>query len=98
MEQTTTDAAQKKRWKIETTGEQLCDRCGCVLGPVYHFHLGRIYCDECIQYITIPTEVYSRIVGYLTPTQNWNAGKQQEFEDRAVFTVPVAEPLAREEI
>jgi len=27
-------------------------------------------------------EVYSRIVGYLRPVQDWNKGKQQEFEDR----------------
>jgi len=28
------------------------------------------------------TEIYSRIVGYLTPVQNWNPGKQAEFTDR----------------
>jgi len=28
------------------------------------------------------TEVYSRIVGYFRPVQNWNAGKQEEFKDR----------------
>ena len=27
-------------------------------------------------------EVYSRIVGYLRPLQQWNAGKQAEFERR----------------
>ena len=31
------------------------------------------------------TEVYSRIVGYYRPVQNWNAGKQQEFEDRKEY-------------
>lgn len=36
----------------------------------------------------IPCEVYSRVVGYLRPIQNWNTGKQQEFEDRKVFRVP----------
>ena len=30
----------------------------------------------------VPCEVYSRIVGYLRPVQNWNKGKQQEFDDR----------------
>jgi len=34
----------------------------------------------------IPCEVYSRIVGYLRPVQNWNKGKQQEFKDRKTFT------------
>ena len=36
----------------------------------------------------IPCEVYSRIVGYLRPVQNWNKGKQQEFADRRSYTVP----------
>ncbi|MBN2389905.1 MAG: hypothetical protein JXR84_04235 [Anaerolineae bacterium] len=36
--------------------------------------------------IVVPCEVYSRIVGYLRPVQNWNAAKQQEFADRQVFT------------
>jgi hypothetical protein len=31
-------------------------------------------------------EVYSRIVGYFRPVQNWNAGKQEEFRDRLEFT------------
>lgn len=33
----------------------------------------------------IPCEVYSRIVGYLRPVQNWNKGKQQEFKDRQTY-------------
>ena len=32
-------------------------------------------------------EVYSRIVGYIRPTQSWNEGKQAEFKDRKVFKV-----------
>jgi len=35
----------------------------------------------------VPCEVYSRIVGYLRPVQNWNDGKKQEFADRKPFTV-----------
>lgn len=30
----------------------------------------------------IPTEVYSRVVGYYRPVQNWNRGKQEEFKQR----------------
>jgi len=30
-------------------------------------------------------EVYSRIVGYLRPIQQWNEGKQEEFEKRVTF-------------
>ncbi len=33
----------------------------------------------------VPCEVYSRIVGYLRPVQNWNRGKQQEFHDRKAY-------------
>lgn len=43
----------------------------------------------------IPCEVYSRIVGYLRPVQNWHQGKQQEFGERKTFRVP--ESLDREE-
>ena len=34
-----------------------------------------------------PCEVYSRIVGYLRPVQQWNDGKQAEYKDRAVFKI-----------
>ncbi|RKX59007.1 MAG: hypothetical protein DRP29_05500 [Thermodesulfobacteriota bacterium] len=30
-------------------------------------------------------EVYSRVVGYLRPVQQWNEGKQAEFKDRVTF-------------
>ena len=32
-------------------------------------------------------EVYSRVVGYLRPVEQWNEGKQEEFEDRKLFDV-----------
>lgn len=38
--------------------------------------------------LRVPCEVYSRIVGYLRPVQNWNRGKQQEFVERRMFRVP----------
>jgi ribonucleoside-triphosphate reductase len=34
---------------------------------------------------TVPCEVYSRVVGYLRPVQNWNEGKKQEFSERVPF-------------
>jgi anaerobic ribonucleoside-triphosphate reductase len=37
-------------------------------------------CDE-------ETEVYSRVVGYLRPTKQWNSGKQAEFGLRKTFKV-----------
>lgn len=41
----------------------------------------------------IPCEVYSRVVGYLRPVQNWNKGKRQEFKDRIVYRTPGKEEL-----
>lgn len=32
-------------------------------------------------------EVYSRVVGYLRPVQNWNKGKKDEFSMRKTFVV-----------
>jgi anaerobic ribonucleoside-triphosphate reductase len=49
-----------------------------------------IKCDDC--YAKNPgltsfkqCEVYSRIVGYIRPVQQWNKGKQQEFKERKEF-------------
>ncbi len=36
----------------------------------------------------VPCEVYSRIVGYIRPVQNWHQGKQQEFKERKTFRLP----------
>jgi ribonucleoside-triphosphate reductase len=33
------------------------------------------------------TEVYSRIVGYYRPVQNWNSGKQSEYKERKSFNL-----------
>ena len=32
-------------------------------------------------------EVYSRVVGYLRPVDQWNPGKKQEFHDRKMFKI-----------
>lgn len=38
----------------------------------------------------IPCEIYSRVVGYFRPVQNWNRGKQAEFADRLAYNVSVS--------
>ncbi|HOF20286.1 MAG TPA: ribonucleoside triphosphate reductase, partial [Bacteroidales bacterium] len=38
-------------------------------------------CPEC----NSETDVYSRIVGYMRPVNQWNKGKKQEFKDRKLF-------------
>ena len=35
----------------------------------------------------IPVEVYSRVVGYYRPTNQWNPGKKAEFDEREFFNV-----------
>lgn len=32
-------------------------------------------------------EIFSRVVGYYRPIQNWNEGKVAEFKDRKMFKV-----------
>lgn len=40
-------------------------------------------CPKCT--IKQPCEVYSRIVGYIRPVQQWNKGKEQEYKERKEF-------------
>ncbi len=42
------------------------------------------------------TEVYSRIVGYYRPVQNWNHGKKAEYYDRVTYEHQGAPKTARE--
>ncbi len=42
-------------------------------------------CPKCV--IKQPCEVYSRVVGYLRPVQQWHKGKKQEFKDRREFKI-----------
>lgn len=37
------------------------------------------------------TEVYSRIVGYFRPVQQWNKGKKHEYFNRTMYNVADAE-------
>ena len=57
----------------------ICPNHGYIAGE--HF-----YCPQCT--IKQPCEVYSRIVGYLRPVQQWNEGKQEEFKERKEFKMP----------
>ena len=33
-------------------------------------------------------EIYSRIVGYLSPVSEWNKGKKEEFKQRQEYDIP----------
>ena len=52
--------------------------------PIHGYLRGEFAkCPSCNQ----DTEVYSRVVGYLRPVKQWNAGKQVEFSLRSEFHV-----------
>jgi len=54
--------------------------------PVHGYLSGEHYtCPKCV--VEQKTEVYSRVVGYIRPIQQWNGGKQEEFRDRKEFVV-----------
>ena len=55
--------------------------------PTHGYIAGEHFtCPKCT--IKQPCEVYSRIVGYLRPVQQWNIGKKEEFKQRKEFKVP----------
>jgi len=37
------------------------------------------------QQMKVPVEVYSRVVGYFRPVNQWNKGKKEEFKERKVY-------------
>jgi len=54
--------------------------------PVHGYVPGEHFtCPKCV--IEQPCEVYSRIVGYLRPVQQWNEGKKEEFKNRKEFKI-----------
>ena len=54
----------------------ICEEHGYIRGE-HHF------CPLCSK----ETEIYSRVVGYYRPVQNWNKGKREEFKQRKMYTV-----------
>ena len=40
----------------------------------------------------VPVEVYSRVVGYFRPVNQWNKGKRSEYAERTMFSVTEGEP------
>jgi len=57
----------------------ICPQHGYIKGQNYE-------CPICAAEGKITScEVYSRVVGYLRPVDQWNAGKQEEFKERKTF-------------
>jgi len=42
---------------------------------------------KILKNLKIPCEIYSRVVGYYRPVNQWNKGKQSEFEDREEYKI-----------
>jgi len=59
----------------------ICPTHGYIAGE--HFE-----CPQCA--IKQPCEVYSRVVGYIRPVQQWNNGKKQEYGERKEYKIPSA--------
>ena len=57
----------------------VCDTHGYIPGEQFS-------CPQC----GARTEVWSRVVGYLRPVQNYNEGKKEEYRERVKFVVPAA--------
>ena len=76
----------------------ICHDCGKELGHDEEYMpyevSGKLFakCKSCHQQDATlrnfrKTEVYSRVVGYIRPVDQWNKGKQAEYADRAEFVV-----------
>ncbi|MHB0856348.1 MAG: ribonucleoside triphosphate reductase [Anaerolineae bacterium] len=60
--------------------------------PAHGYIAGEhVLCPKCTE--EQPCEVYSRVVGYLRPVQQWNKGKKAEYDARRTF---VSEPATAE--
>jgi ribonucleoside-triphosphate reductase len=58
----------------------ICPEHGYIGGEVYT-------CPSCGK----ETEVWSRVVGYLRPVQNFNKGKSREYQERLKYEVKLEE-------
>ena len=57
--------------------------------PVHGYLSGEHeFCPKCV--VKQKTEIYSRVVGYIRPVDQWNNGKRAEYTDRKEFVVEKA--------
>jgi len=65
--------------------------------PVHGYIAGEFHtCPKCV--VKQKTEVYSRVVGYIRPVEQWNKGKKTEFGDRKEFVIGCEEKNDLEKI
>lgn len=71
--------------------EKACADCGKDIreaGGYATYGEGAVKCDACYEkdpLLRPRCEVYSRVTGYLRPVENWNPGKQAEWQDRRML-------------
>lgn len=68
-------------------------RRGRVVPVGIHDVPGEIMNDDTVR--VVPVEVYSRVVGYFRPVNQWNKGKREEFDERLEYSLKKS--LEREE-
>ena len=61
----------------------ICEKCGKEASLVGN----NLVCHICKRFISKKMEIYSRVVGYYRPIQQWNPGKQEEFKNRKEFII-----------
>lgn len=81
---------------IHNPGKLICHDCGGkIKGRAYTYETeaGDFHkCEKCFAENPNlenyqPTEVYSRVVGYMRPIEFWNLGKKQEYKERKEFMI-----------
>lgn len=53
--------------------------------------------DQTRYGMRVECQVWSRIVGYLRPTRDWNKSKKDEFAKRKTYDVPTTEQLKEDD-
>lgn len=77
---------------IELNGEEIAN--GVYLSYDNSGEIINVFkCNECFTKNKVLTnfqkcEVYSRVVGYIRPVQQWHKGKRQEYGERLEYNMP----------
>ena len=62
--------------------------------PVHGYLSGEHFeCPQCA--VKQPCEVYSRVVGYIRPVQQWHKGKKEEYDERKEFILPIVKETTK---
>ena len=83
------DCGKKVKVHIYKDDKEVIIEGGAIYNPEKHTFFK---CDKCFEKDRIlrnyqPCEVFSRVVGFLTPVQQWNKGKIEEFKQRKEFNL-----------